>query len=133
MIHWNLVKSELPIDDVLVFVVDTPMPHYDYRIGYFRQGLWYTHFNERIPSEITHWADMLSDYSIPKEKAKYWCKCDWPNTRMKDEVVICVNCEGIIECELCDDKQLATVIHIDYTVCKNHEWNAIDNVASRRW
>lgn len=133
MNFWKETKDELPADDILIFIVDTKMPHYNYRIGYLKQGKWYTHFNSPVISEITHWACIQSNYSIPKKKATYWCTCDWPNIRMKDRVVICVDCEGVIECELCDSKQIATIIHIDYTVYKKHEWNAIDNVASRRW
>ena len=46
-----------------------------------------THYSIIIKQVISRWAHIPDDYPIPKNKAKYWCTCDWPNVRVKDNIL----------------------------------------------
>jgi hypothetical protein len=62
-----------------------------------------------------------------------WCECDDEVPIIREGMVYCQNCNAPTSCEFCGVNNIATVIHGDYAVCKDHEQDAIDNVENRRW
>jgi hypothetical protein len=65
------------------------------------------------------------------------CRCDHPEPIIKQvlnsQFVSCKQCGSPIPCELCETNNLAQIINVDYVVCFEHEGDAVNNVADRRW
>lgn len=65
-----------------------------------------------------------------------FCDCDWPEETLITGKYFCTSCTKVIPCEVCEEcnegpSKQATIKHIDYYVCKDHEWVAISKVADR--